>query len=142
MNDYNDVVKNMIEVDILNDDNFLKIKETLSRIGVLSTKSKTLYQSAHILHKRGKYYIVHFKELFLLDGKSSNFTESDKRRRNTIIRLLHEWNLLNVADSNFEKNSEFVPISQLKILSFEEKHEYQLVTKYTIGKIKGYTRSN
>jgi len=131
-----DILKTLVEVDIgENTDNFLKIKETLSRIGVASRKDKKLYQSCHILHKRGKYYIVHFKELFLLDGKDSDYSENDVMRRNTIINLLQEWQLLTVVDTNF-KNFQKAPISQIKIISHKEKGDWELVTKYNIGKYR------
>jgi hypothetical protein len=116
-------------------DDFLKVRETLSRIGVASRKDKTLYQSCHILHKQGKYYIVHFKEMFLLDGKRSDFSEEDKGRRNTIANLLHDWELLDLVDEEKSK-SPVAPISQVKIISHKEKPEWSLVTKYTIGKSK------
>lgn len=116
-------------------DNFLKVRETLSRIGVASRKDKILYQSCHILHKQGKYAIVHFKELFLLDGKQSDFTEDDKARRNTIANLLHEWELVDLVDENKTK-APVAPLSQIKIISHKEKSDWQLVTKYTIGKGK------
>jgi hypothetical protein len=114
-------------------DDFLKVRETLSRIGVASKKDKTLYQSCHILHKQGRYYILHFKELFLLDGKPSDFTEEDIGRRNTIVNLLSEWNLITLVVPDKSKNPT-VPISLIKIISHKEKNEWTLVTKYTIGK--------
>lgn len=123
----------LVEVTLNEPDDFLKIKETLSRIGVASKKEKTLYQSCHILHKQGKYYIVHFKQLFLLDGKTSDFSEEDKGRLNTIANLLHEWNLANLVDENKTKDP-VSPLSQIKIISHKEKHEWNLVTKYNIGK--------
>ena len=120
----------MLEVSLKEPDDFLKIRETLSRIGVASRKERKLYQSCHILHKRGKYYIVHFKELFALDGKSSNFDDNDIARRNTIANLLKDWGLVEVIG-----NSELVaPLSQIKIISFKEKDEWILETKYNIGK--------
>jgi hypothetical protein len=122
-----------VEVTLPNPDNFLKVRETLSRIGVASKKDKTLYQSCHILHKQGKYYIIHFKQLFLLDGKQSDFTEDDRARLNTIANLLCEWELVNLVDE--QKSSDPVaPLSQIKIISHKEKHEWNLVAKYTIGK--------
>lgn len=132
-----DILDTLVEVDIgENTDNFLKIKETLSRIGVASRKEKKLYQSCHILHKRGRYYIVHFKELFLLDGKSADYSDSDVMRRNTIINLLQEWQLLTVVNNdNFQKMQK-APISQVKIISHKEKGDWELVTKYNIGKYK------
>lgn len=125
----------LIWVSLPEADNFLKVRETLSRIGVASRKDKILYQSCHILHKQGKYAIVHFKELFLLDGKQSDFTEDDKARRNTIANLLHEWELVDLVDENKTK-SPVAPLSQIKIISHKEKSDWQLVTKYTIGKGK------
>ena len=123
----------LIEVTLTEPDDFLKIRETLSRIGVASKKDKILYQSCHILHKQGKYYLVHFKELFLLDGKSSDFSEDDIGRRNTIANLLSEWNLLTLVDSS--KSAEPTsPLSHIKIISHKEKNDWNLVTKYSIGK--------
>ena len=128
-------ISDLIEVKLSEKDDFLKVRETLSRIGVASRKDKTLYQSCHILHKQGKYYIVHFKEMFLLDGKRSDFSEEDKGRRNTIANLLHDWELLDLVDEEKSK-SPVAPISQIKIISHKEKPEWTLVTKYTIGKSK------
>lgn len=125
----------LIEVKLIEPDDFLKVRETLSRIGIASYKDKTLYQSCHILHKQSKYYILHFKELFLLDGKKSDFTEDDKARRNTIANLLHEWELVDLVDEDKSK-SPVVPISQIKIISHKEKNNWNLVQKYTIGKKK------
>lgn len=126
------IIDSMIEVRLKEADDFLKVRETLTRIGIASRKDKTLFQSCHILHKQGKYYIVHFKELFALDGKASNFSENDKARRNTIANLLAEWELISLA--NAEKTEEpTVPLSQLKILSFKEKDEWELTPKYNIG---------
>jgi hypothetical protein len=126
-------INELVEVTLPNPDNFLKVRETLSRIGVASKKDKTLYQSCHILHKQGKYYIIHFKQLFLLDGKQSDFTEDDRARLNTIANLLCEWELVNLVDE--QKSSDPVaPLSQIKIISHKEKHEWNLVAKYTIGK--------
>ena len=123
----------LIEVTLTEPDDFLKIRETLSRIGVASKKDRILYQSCHILHKQGKYYLVHFKELFLLDGKSSDFSEDDIGRRNTIVNLLSEWNLLTLVDPS--KSVEPVaPLSHIKIISHKEKADWNLVTKYSIGK--------
>lgn len=133
----------MIEMDIFNGlgvevtlnepDDFLKVRETLSRIGIPSKRENILYQSCHILHKQGRYAIIHFKELFLLDGKKSDFSDEDKARRNTIANLLHEWELVNLVDE--DKSSDPVtPISQIKIILHKEKGEWNLVTKYTIGK--------
>jgi len=127
----NDVVDSMIEVGLDEPDDFLKVKETLTRIGVASRKERKLYQSCHILHKQGKYYIVHFKELFMLDGKPSDFIENDVFRRNTIINLLVEWGLVNLVRGDIEDT---VPLNQIKILSYAEKDEWELVPKYNIGK--------
>jgi hypothetical protein len=127
------MLESMIEVNLKNDDDFLKIRETLTRIGVASHKNKTIYQSCHILHKQGRYYIVHFKELFALDGKPSNFGEDDISRRNTIVNLLAEWGL--VAPVNASKSKEPVaPLNQIKVLPFKEKDEWNLEAKYNIGK--------
>ena len=124
--------ENMVECTLGNPDDFLKVRETLTRIGVASRKDKTLYQSCHILHKQGRYYIVHFKELFALDGKATNFSENDQARRNTIANLLSEWGLVKL--SNPEASSEIVvPLNQLKILSFKEKDLWNLTAKYNIG---------
>lgn len=126
-------IRELVEVTLPNPDNFLKVRETLSRIGVASKKDKTLYQSCHILHKQGKYYIVHFKQLFLLDGKQSDFTEDDKARLNSIANLLDEWELVELVD--VQKSSDPVaPLSQIKIISHKEKNEWNLVAKYNIGK--------
>jgi hypothetical protein len=122
-----------VEVKLKSQDDFLKIRETLSRIGVASKKDKTLYQSCHILHKQGKYYIVHFKELFLLDGKNSDFSDEDKARRNTIANLIHEWELADLADER-KSADPVAPLSQIKIISHKEKNEWILITKYNIGK--------
>ena len=120
----------MLEVSLKEPDDFLKIRETLSRIGVASRKERKLYQSCHILHKQGRYYIVHFKELFALDGKETNLSENDIARRNTIENLLRDWGLVEVVG-----NSELIaPLSQIKIISFKEKDEWILETKYNIGK--------
>lgn len=130
MND--DIFKNFgVEV-FIDENDFLKIKETLSRIGVLSQKDKTLYQSCHILHKQGRYVIIHFKELFGLDNRIHDITENDIARRNTITNLLDEWDLLEIKDKEISKFPT-VPISQIKILSFKEKSDYQLISKYNIG---------
>jgi hypothetical protein len=125
----------LIEVKLNEPDDFLKIRETLSRIGIASKKEKTLYQSCHILHKQSKYYLVHFKELFLLDGKRSDFTEEDKARRNTIANLLHEWELLDLVNEK-KSSSPTAPLSQVKIISHKEKNDWNLIAKYTIGKAK------
>ena len=122
----------MLEVSLKEPDDFLKVRETLSRIGVASRKERKLYQSCHILHKQGKYYIVHFKELFALDGKETNLSENDIARRNTIAKLLNDWNLVGVEG----KIEPVAPLSQIKILSFKDKDEWTLETKYNIGKKK------
>ena len=122
----------MLEVTIKQPDDFLKVRETLTRIGVASRKDKTLYQSCHILHKQGKYYIVHFKELFALDGKKSTLTLNDIQRRNTIALLLQDWNLIDVVKKEATENK--APLSQIKVLPFKEKKEWTLSAKYNIGK--------
>lgn len=127
-----DAVAGLIEVTFNEADDFLKIRETLSRIGVASRKEKMLFQSCHILHKRGKYYIVHFKELFKLDGKPTNIDESDIGRRNAIIDLLSQWNLVDVLDKS-KIIEPRVPLSQIKVISYKEKSEWVLTPKYNIG---------
>jgi Bacteriophage translational regulator len=122
-----------IEVSLREQDDFLKVRETLTRIGVSSRKERVLYQSCHILHKQGKYYIVHFKELFALDGKPSNITENDIQRRNAIANLLEEWGLIKVLNKDLMKDN-IAPLHQIKIISFKEKDDWQLITKYNIGK--------
>ena len=122
----------MLEVTIKQPDDFLKIRETLTRIGVASRKDKTLFQSCHILHKQGKYYIVHFKELFALDGKKATLVENDVQRRNTISVLLQDWNLLSIVKPEAAENK--APLSQIKIIAFKEKNEWNLQAKYNIGK--------
>ena len=124
--------ENMLEVTLKQPDDFLKIRETLSRIGVASRKDKTLFQSCHILHKQGRYFIVHFKELFALDGKEANFSDNDAERRNTIAQLLSDWGL--IAILNKEVAERKAPLSQIKVLSFKEKGEWDLQAKYNIGK--------
>ena len=119
-----------VEVSLQEQDDFLKVRETLTRIGVSSRKEKVLYQSCHILHKQGRYYIVHFKELFALDGKPSNLTENDIQRRNAIAKLLEEWGLINPT----LLTDNIAPLHQIKIIAFKEKDEWQLITKYNIGK--------
>ena len=123
----------MLEVSLKEPDDFLKVRETLSRIGVASRKNKTLFQSCHVLHKQGKYYIVHFKELFALDGKDTNISENDIARRNTIAKLLSDWGLVNVVGTS---DVESAPLSQIKVISFREKNDWILETKYNIGKKK------
>jgi hypothetical protein len=121
-----------VEVKLRNAEDFLKVRETLSRIGLASKKENTLYQSCHILHKQGKYYIVHFKELFLLDGKDSSLSEGDVARRNRIIHLLDEWELIEIVDYT-KVEDPIAPLNQIKIIPFKEKDKWNLVTKYTIG---------
>jgi hypothetical protein len=121
-----------VEVRLRNPEDFLKVKETLSRIGLASKKDNTLYQSCHILHKQSKYYIVHFKELFLLDGKQADFSEQDIARRNRIAILLDEWELVELVDPA-KTETPIAPINQIKIIPFKEKNNWTLVTKYTIG---------
>ena len=128
-------IGNMLEISFKENDDFLKIRETLTRIGVASRKDKTLYQSCHILHKRGKYYIVHFKELFALDGKESTISENDLARRNAIARLLEEWELLSIIDST-QTSTPLAPMSQIKVLPHKEKSEWNLIAKYNIGSAK------
>ena len=132
MEDFNWTQEQMLEVGLKEPDDFLKVRETLSRIGVASRKERKLYQSCHILHKQGRYFIVHFKELFALDGKKTNLSENDVARRNTIANLLSDWGLVNVVG----KAEPVAPLSQIKVLSFREKDEWTLETKYNIGKKK------
>lgn len=122
-----------VEVSLNEQDDFLKVRETLTRIGVSSRKEKVLYQSCHILHKQGRYYLVHFKELFGLDGKPSNLTDNDIQRRNAIATLLEEWGLLTILNPKVVEDN-LAPLHQIKIISFKEKDEWELVTKYSIGK--------
>ena len=133
MNEISWTQDQMLEVSLKEPDDFLKVRETLSRIGVASRKDKKLFQSTHILHKQGKYYICHFKELFALDGKSTNISENDIARRNTIANLLSDWGLVNVVGTS---SVEPAPLSQIKVISFREKNEWILETKYNIGKKK------
>jgi hypothetical protein len=128
-------LESLVEVRIGEDEDFLKVKETLTRIGVASRKEKKLYQSCHILHKQGRYYIVHFKELFALDGKPSNFTDEDKGRRNVIAALLQQWGLVKVVDEDKIKDP-ITPLGQIKILPHKEKGEWELISKYNIGRKK------
>jgi hypothetical protein len=129
------VLDSLIEVKIGEEEDFLKIKETLTRIGVASRKEKKLYQSCHIFHKQGKYYIVHFKEMFIIDGKPSNFSDEDKGRRNKIIELLQDWGLLKVLDSELIKDPS-ASMSQIKIINHKEKGEWLLEAKYNMGRKK------
>jgi hypothetical protein len=124
----------MVEVILKQPDDFLKVRETLTRIGVASRKEKKLYQSCHILHKRGKYYIVHFKELFALDGKIANLSANDVQRRNRIARLLSDWGLIDIV--NQDSIEDIAPLNQIKIIAYKEKHEWTLESKYNIGKKK------
>ena len=126
------LIDSLVEVTLENSDDFLKVRETLTRIGVASRKNKTLYQSCHILHKQKKYYIVHFKELFALDGKPTNFSEMDIGRRNTIANLLSEWKLVQLV--NGKTADPVAPLNQIKIVSFAEKKDWELVAKYSIGR--------
>lgn len=121
-----------LEILLEDPENFLKVKETLSRIGVASKKDNTLYQSCHILHKQGRYFITHFKELFALDGKAADFSDNDLERRNTIAKLLQEWGLIAIV--NKADSLEFAPLSQIKIISYKDKKDWNLVPKYNIGK--------
>jgi len=123
-----------LEITLNQPDDFLKVRETLTRIGVASRKDKVLYQSCHILHKQGRYFIVHFKELFALDGKSADLSENDLQRRNTIAKLLIDWGLVKVITPNLF--TELAPLSQIKVIAFKDKHEWSLQTKYNIGKKK------
>lgn len=125
--------QNLVEIKLHNNEDFLKVRETLTRIGVASRKEKVLYQSCHILHKQGLYYLVHFKELFILDGKPSNFSEEDMARRNTIANLMHEWELFDIVKKE-QTEYPVAPISQIKIIPYKEKEDWELVAKYNIGK--------
>jgi len=124
----------MVEVKLSQPDDFLKVRETLSRIGVASRKEKKLYQSCHILHKQGRYYIVHFKELFALDGKTANLTQNDVQRRNRITQLLSDWGLISIV--NDETITDIAPLNQIKVLAYKEKGEWELESNYNIGKKK------
>ena len=126
-----DVIDSLVEVELEQPDDFLKVKETLTRIGVASKKDNTLYQSCHILHKQGKYYIVHFKELFSLDGKPSNLMENDLERRNTVATLLSDWGLITIVNDDQATNK--APLRQIKIISYKDKDKWQLHPKYNIG---------
>lgn len=131
----NDLLNSLVEVKIAEEEDFLKIKETLTRIGVASRKEKKLYQSCHIFHKQGKYYIVHFKEMFAIDGKPSNFSDEDKGRRNKIIELLQDWGLLKVVEEKDIKDP-LASMSQIKIINHKEKDEWTLEAKYNMGRKK------
>ncbi len=130
MEEVNWTQEQMLEVTLNEPDDFLKVRETLSRIGVASRKERTLYQSCHILHKQGRYFVTHFKELFALDGKQTNLNENDLQRRNTIANLLKDWGLVNIVG----EMGEMAPLSQIKVLSYKEKADWTLQTKYSIGK--------
>jgi hypothetical protein len=135
MNDVKEVLwtkDDMVEVNLKEPDDFLKVRETLTRIGVASRKEKKLYQSCHILHKKGQYYIVHFKELFALDGKKANLSENDVQRRNRIIKLLSDWGLVEIVKESAIKDA--APLSQIKVISYKDKGEWTLESKYNIGK--------
>jgi|TARA_B100001250_G_scaffold396817_1_gene403225 hypothetical protein len=126
----------MVEVSLNEPDDFLKVRETLTRIGVASRKEKKIYQSCHILHKQGRYYIVHFKELFALDGKNTNLSTNDIQRRNRIVQLLVDWGLVNIEDISKTKITDLAPLNQIKVLSFKEKNDWTLESKYNIGRKK------
>ena len=126
----------MVEVTLGEPDDFLKVRETLTRIGVASRKERKIYQSCHILHKQGKYYIVHFKELFALDGKNTNLSLNDIQRRNRIIQLLVDWGLIVISSVSKEKITDLAPLNQIKVLSYKEKGEWTLESKYNIGRKK------
>lgn len=126
------IIDTLLEITLKEEDDFLKVRETLTRIGVASRKDKTLYQSCHILHKQGKFYIVHFKEMFALDGKPTNFSDEDKGRRNTIAALLEDWGLLKIVDPS-QAADPVTALNQIKILPHKEKNEWTLVQKYAIG---------
>ena len=126
----------MIEVKLNEPDDFLKVRETLTRIGVASRKERKIYQSCHILHKQGRYYIVHFKELFALDGKKANISLNDIQRRNRIVQLLVDWGLVSISTDSKEKIADLAPLNQIKVLSFKEKGEWTLESKYNIGRKK------
>ena len=129
------IMETFLEVKLAEEEDFLKIKETLTRIGIASHKEKKLYQSCHIVHNRGRYFIVHFKELFLLDGKKSDFTEDDLGRRNTIASLVEQWGLFRIVDyKRFEEPK--TPLNKIKVLPFKDKDEWTLVSKYTVGRKK------
>ncbi len=126
----------MVQVVLAEPDDFLKVRETLTRIGVASRKERKIYQSCHILHKQGRYYIVHFKELFALDGKKANISLNDIQRRNRIVQLLVDWGLVSISTDSQEKIKDLAPLNQIKVLSFKEKGEWTLESKYNIGRKK------
>ena len=130
-------INSLVEVKLRNEDDFLKVRETLTRIGVASKKEKTLYQSCHILHKQGRYFIVHFKELFALDGKRANLTINDVQRRNRIAQLLADWGLISITD--LQKIQDIAPLNQIKVLAYRDKGDWILETKYNIGNKKKKT---
>jgi len=127
-------INDLVEVTLAEKDDFLKVRETLTRIGVASKKDRILYQSCHILHKQGRYYIVHFKELFALDGKPTDISENDLSRRNAIVKLLADWNLVKIVNRDKAENPAPIFLSQIKVLSHKEKNDWELVPKYNIGK--------
>jgi hypothetical protein len=127
------ILDSLVEVELVEEDDFLKVRETLTRIGVASKREMKLFQSCHILHKQGRYYIVHFKELFTLDGKPSNISEDDIGRRNTVAKLLAEWGLVRVIDESFIASPQ-TPLSQIKVISHKDKDRWELVAKYNIGR--------
>ena len=129
-------ISDLVEVRLIEEDDFLKVRETLTRIGVASKKDKILYQSCHILHKQGRYYIVHFKELFALDGKPTDISENDLSRRNAITKLLEDWGLVEIVNKKQVETPEPIFLSQVKIISHKEKSEWELIPKYNIGKKK------
>ena len=129
-------ISDLVEVRLVEEDDFLKVRETLTRIGVASKKDKILYQSCHILHKQGHYYIVHFKELFALDGKPTDISENDLSRRNAIAKLLEDWGLIEIVNKKQIETPEPIFLSQVKIISHKEKGEWELIPKYNIGKKK------
>ena len=129
-------ISDLVEIKLTEEDDFLKVRETLTRIGVASKKDKILYQSCHILHKKGLYYLVHFKELFALDGKPTDLSENDLSRRNAIAKLLEDWGLVTIVNKEQAENPPPIFLSQIKIISHKEKHEWELIAKYNIGKKK------
>jgi hypothetical protein len=134
-------IKDLVEITLSQEDDFLKVRETLTRIGVASKKDRTLYQSCHILHKKGQYYVVHFKELFALDGKPTDITENDLSRRNAIVKLLEDWELVKVVRKEQIETPAPIFLSQIKILSHKEKRDWQLVPKYNIGSKKNNSQA-